>query len=207
MAANNAAPISPTGIRAIVGLGNAGDRYEKNRHNVGAWFVELIAQTYQSSFIDNKRLLGQLCRIQAADADLYLFKPHGFMNDSGRPVSALQHFFRLQAHELLIAHDEIDFPVAQVRMKYDGGHGGHNGLRHIIQCIGTKFWRLRIGVGRPSNQHMEVSHYVLSNANGQQQAQIGAALEQVVQHVPQLAAGEFASLMNQLHYNPPAGQL
>lgn len=203
MDSDDAAPIVPTGIRAIVGLGNAGQRYQKNRHNVGRWFVELIAQTYQARFIDKPRLLGQVCRIQEAGVCLHLFKPHGFMNDSGRPVNTFQRFFQLPTEQILIAHDEIDFPAAHLRIKYGGGHGGHNGLRSIIQCIGRQFWRLRIGIGRPLNQSIAVSDYVLSNVDAQQQADLSSALENVVQHVPQLVAGEFALLMNRLHHNPP----
>lgn len=191
--------MSAPGIQALVGLGNAGRRYEKNRHNVGFWFVDRVAGAYASFFSPDGNTLGRVCRIEVQGRAVYLFKPDGFMNNSGRSVSAFQRFFKLEPDRLLIAHDEIDFPSARVRVKYDGGHGGHNGLRDVIRCMGRRFWRLRIGIGRPENKSMEVSDYVLGNADAHQRDCIAAALEEAVQYVPQLVRGEFPLLMNALH--------
>lgn len=199
-ASNATAPSGDTGVRAIVGLGNSGDRYQKNRHNAGFWFVDLVAEAYNTSLSPNKNLGGDMGRIEVQGLTVYLFRPKGFVNNSGGPVSALQRFFKLETGALLVAHDEIDFPVARVRVKYGGGHGGHNGLRDIIRLLGGTFWRLRIGVGRPDHPAMEVSDYVLGNPTPPDQDAIMTALRKVVTGVPQIVRGEASLLMNNLHH-------
>ena len=190
--------INKTGIRAIVGLGNEGERYANNRHNAGVWFLELIAQAYHASLTPNNRLAGRVCQIRVDGTSVRLFKPNGFMNNSGHPVKLFMSYFSLNPDELLVAHDEIDFPLARVRIKRGGGHGGHNGLRHIIQLLGRQFWRLRIGIGRPPHQDIEPADYVLADATPSQRARIAEALEKVAQYAPQLALGEYSTLMNDL---------
>lgn len=199
---SSAACVAEVGIQAVVGLGNPGARYEKNRHNVGFWFVDRVAQAHACSFKYNKNLLGHIGKIEAQGSTVYLFKPDDFMNNSGRSVHALQRFFKMETHRLLIAHDEIDFPVARVRVKHGGGHGGHNGLRDVVRCLGSQFWRLRIGIGRPENKKMEVRDYVLSDADANQRDCIMAALDEVVPCIPRFVHGEFSLLMNQLHRTP-----
>ena len=150
-------------IRLLVGLGNPGDKYQQHRHNAGFIFLDYIAQQFNVTFKENKGFNGQFAQITVTGQTVYLFKPQTFMNHSGRAVLAISQFFNIQSDEILIAHDEIDLPSSSVRLKFSGGHGGHNGLRDITQQLSsTDFYRLRLGVGRPDTL-MSVSDFVLEN--------------------------------------------
>jgi PTH1 family peptidyl-tRNA hydrolase len=148
-------------MRIVAGLGNPGDRYASHRHNVGFMLVDQLAADY--GFSSWKAKHGGLLAEGHIDAEkIILFKPQSYMNKSGLPVETLLHFYRLSADDLIVVHDEIDLSAGKIRVKHDGGHGGHNGLRDIDRHIGPAYWRLRIGVGR-SRFKAEVDQHVLSD--------------------------------------------
>lgn len=150
-------------IKLIIGLGNPGKKYQYNRHNIGAIFTTDIARGQAQVFNSHKAFFGEVAKITLANYPVHLLKPSTFMNRSGQSVAALMNFYKITAAEVLVIHDELDIPLGQARLKYAGGHGGHNGLRDIITCIGSRnFYRLRLGIGRPPEK-MNVTDFVLQN--------------------------------------------
>lgn len=153
-----------TSIRIIAGLGNPDDKYERTLHNAGFWFVDALAQKYGGSFRYEKKFDADCCKINLQGEDIWLVKPQSYMNLSGGPIRGVLDYYRLQVSDLLVAHDEIDLPPGTTRLKLGGGHGGHNGLRDIIQHCGAEFVRLRLGVGHPGDKS-QVTNYVLKRAS------------------------------------------
>ena len=188
-----------SGIQLIVGLGNPGAEYGRTRHNAGAWFVEKLAKSVQANLRPAPKFRGLHATVHLHGHDCHLFIPTTFMNESGLSVTAIANFYKIHPNAILIAHDEIDLPVGEIRLKLDGGHGGHNGLRDIIHHFNTKqFYRLRIGVGHPGNSK-EVVDYVLHPPKKIEREQIDAAIEKAENIVPLVLRGEFQKAMQALH--------
>jgi len=147
----------------VVGLGNPGREYARNRHNVGYLVVDELARRHGGAW--RSKFSGQLAEIRLDGHKLALLKPETYMNESGRAVSAATRFYKLDAGEVLVIHDEGDFELGRLELKVGGGLGGHNGLRSIVQHLKTQdFLRLRIGVGRPERgDPRPLADYVLSN--------------------------------------------
>ena len=187
-------------IRLIVGLGNPGTQYEGTRHNAGAFFVRLLAKRHGLSLNPDRNALGDSARGVIAGHDLRLLVPETYMNESGRSVAAMSRYYRIERDAILIAHDELDVPAGESRFKYDGGHGGHNGLRDIIPALGGHrgFWRLRIGIGHPGSAK-KVSAWVLSKASTADQVSIEASTEAAINALPLLLDGEDVKAMTALH--------
>jgi len=188
------------GIRLVAGLGNPGEEYAGNRHNAGRWFVEVLARRHGAVFAGRGKLHGSSCRVEIASKPLWLFIPSTFINESGRALRAFAGFHKIDADAILVAHDEIDFEVAKIRLKHGGGAGGHNGLADIIRHIGAGFWRLRIGVGHPGHRDRVVRH-VLSDPDEDAAAAIRTGLERACDTAEHLVAGGFDGAMNALHAN------
>ncbi|RDH88700.1 MAG: aminoacyl-tRNA hydrolase [endosymbiont of Seepiophila jonesi] len=186
-------------IKLIVGLGNPGSDYEGTRHNTGFWFVDLLAQRYNSPLKSESRHHGMACRINVNGHDCRLLKPSTFMNRSGQAVSSLANYFKIQPHEILVAHDELDLPAGKIRLKTGGGHAGHNGLRDIMSAIGSKdFHRLRIGIDHP-NDRREVVNYVLGRPSKADREAIDDSLDQAADCLTDILNGELQKAMNRLH--------
>ena len=148
-------------MKIIVGLGNPGRRYERTRHNAGFMAVDALAGNLGIDITQEKHyaLLG---RARIASMETIVAKPQTYMNDSGRAVGALLRNTYTSVSDLIVIHDELDLPLGAVRVKSGGGHGGHNGLRSIVEHLGsTDFIRIRIGIGRPA-PGMDSADYVLS---------------------------------------------
>lgn len=187
------------GTQLIVGLGNPGAEYAQTRHNAGAWFIEELADKAHAILRHVTQFQGLHCFTQIHDQGCHLFIPTTFMNHSGQAVQALARYYKIAPEAILVLHDEIDLPVGEVRLKFDGGHGGHNGLRDIIQHLATnKFYRLRIGVGHPGNSK-EVVDYVLKSPKKEEREQIDLVLQEVSKVLPLMFAGEYQKAMQQLH--------
>lgn len=185
-------------LRMIVGLGNPGSQYAKTRHNVGAQWVLSLAEQERLSFKMQTSLKAQLSQFQDGSS-VVLCIPATFMNESGQAVAAVARYYKMTPSEILVAHDELDFSPGIVRIKQGGGHGGHNGLRSMIQHLGSDaFVRLRIGIGHPGDRD-QVSDYVLSPPRGSERIQIGTALEDATQQLPQMLRGEWPRVMQSLH--------
>lgn len=135
----------------VVGLGNPGPDYARNRHNVGFMVADAVASHVGGSFSSHKANASVVSgRVTPGAPPVVVAKPRTFMNLSGGPVAALLRFYRVPPARLIVIHDELDIPFDTIRLKSGGGHGGHNGLRDIISAIGSPdFLRVRVGVGRP----------------------------------------------------------
>jgi peptidyl-tRNA hydrolase, PTH1 family len=186
-------------IRLVVGLGNPGKEYERTRHNAGFWLVERFAQANAVVLRKDpkfKALVGK------HPGGAWLLLPQSFMNLSGQPVQMLAGFFKIKPEEVLVVHDELDFPPGTVRLKQGGGIAGHNGLKDISQRLAThEYWRLRLGVGKPP-AGTEGGDYVLQKPPAEERAEIDAAIERSLGLMPQILAGDFQSAMNKLHTDP-----
>ena len=147
----------------VVGLGNPGREHARNRHNVGWMVVDELAHRHGGAW--RSKFSGQLAEIRIDGHKLALLKPETYMNDSGRAVSAAAKFFKVDPDAVLVVHDEGDFDLGRLELKYGGGSGGHNGLRSIAQHLKTPdFLRLRIGVGRPERgDPRPLADYVLAD--------------------------------------------
>lgn len=187
-----------TGIKLIVGLGNPGDKYTMTRHNAGFWFVDLLAQQSSSRLASDPKWFGIAGKWQPHN-DRWLLKPSTFMNASGKSVAALAHYYKITPAEILVVHDELDIPPGQAKLKFGGGHGGHNGLRDIHAALGTAdYWRLRIGIGHPGNK-AEVVNFVLKAAGKEEQHALDDSLIKASTICDLLAQGQFEKAMLQLH--------
>lgn len=190
----------PDSIQLIVGLGNPGTQYAGTRHNAGEDFLRELARIAGGSFKADNKYFGETAEVSYAGFKLRLLIPTTFMNRSGKAVAALANFYKLEPPQLLIAHDELDMPPGAARFKFDGGHGGHNGLRDIVPALGNRkdFHRLRIGIGHPGSAK-QVSNYVLSKASAADRSAIDASIDAAIKALPLLLAGDAGKAMTQLH--------
>lgn len=186
-------------IQLIVGLANPGKEYADTRHNAGAWFVEDIARTAHANLKVENKYHGLHALIQIDGQPCHLLIPTTYMNLSGQAVRALMSYHKIPPSAVLIAHDEIDLPVGTIKLKLDGGDGGHNGLKDIIRHLNSRqFYRLRIGVSHPGNSK-DVSDYVLGKPSKADRQKINDALISAHDILPLLAAGEMQKAMQALH--------
>jgi PTH1 family peptidyl-tRNA hydrolase len=192
------------GIRLVVGLGNPGKEYERTRHNAGFWLVERLATANGVALRKDAKFQALVGRLDPAGA--WLLLPQTFMNSSGRPVQMLAGFFKIKPEEVLVVHDELDFPAGVARLKQGGGIAGHNGLKDISQRLGSHdYWRLRIGVGKPPAGR-EGADYVLEKPTAEEKSAIDETIDKALALLPQMLAGDMQSAMNKLHTEdkPPA---
>ncbi|MGB5340359.1 MAG: aminoacyl-tRNA hydrolase [Gammaproteobacteria bacterium] len=188
-----------TAIQLVAGLGNPGDRYEQTRHNAGFWFVDAVARRYSAQFRPEIKYKSDVARCTVAGNECRLQKPMDFMNCSGQPVASLAAFYRIPRTAILVVHDDLDLPPGTIRLKQDGGHGGHNGLRDLIPKLGGKdFLRLRIGIGHPGHRD-EVVGYVLKPADHADRAAIDRAIDAAIEVLPDIIAGNLEAAMKELH--------
>lgn len=146
----------------VVGLGNPGREYERDRHNVGWMVIDELGHRHGASF--KGKFSGRLAEVRVGERRLALLKPETFMNESGRSVAAAAAFFKVPVERILVAHDEVDLETGRLQARAGGGLAGHNGLRSIVRALGSQeFLRLRVGVGRPGRgDPRPVADYVLS---------------------------------------------
>ncbi len=185
-------------IRIIAGLGNPEDRYERTLHNAGFWFVDALAEKYGGSFRYEKKFGADYCKINLHGQDVWLVKPQSYMNLSGGPIRGVIDYYRLKVSELLVAHDEIDLPPGTTRLKMGGGHGGHNGLRDIIQHCGAEFVRLRLGVGHPGDKS-QVTNYVLKRGSADVERAIEDNIVEAMDVMPLLIEDGLNAATKALH--------
>ena len=188
-------------IKLIVGLGNPGQKYADTRHNAGVWYLQELAYKYNCTLRAETKFQSQVGQTLIENRDIRLVFPTTYMNLSGQAVVSVADYFKIEPQNILVLHDELDLNPGTVRLKKAGGHGGHNGLRDIIQHIGKDFYRLRIGIGHPGNSS-DVSNFVLKAASSKEQKQIEDAIENSLQFIPQIIKGEFQNAMNRLNQKP-----
>lgn len=186
-------------IKLIVGLANPGPQYQDTRHNAGGWFISKICDHYDLRLQTESKFKSLSAQLQLKTQTCKIIIPTTYMNLSGDPVLIISRFYNIEPEEILIAHDELDLPVGTVRIKLDGGHGGHNGLRDIFSKLGTRsFYRLRIGIGHPGHKD-DVVNYVLHKPSIDDKKRILNSLEPAIDILPYLFNGEFDQAMKQLH--------
>jgi PTH1 family peptidyl-tRNA hydrolase len=190
-----------TAIQLIVGLGNPGREYQDTRHNAGFWLVEELARRHGGTFRLEPRLRAELARVRLAGSDLWLAKPQDYMNNSGRVTAAVASFYKMAPSAILVAHDELDLPPGELRLKLGGGAGGHNGLKDLIAHLGEGFWRIRIGVGHPGSRE-QVTPYLLGRTSPAERAPIEQAIPAAADIVPVLIEHGGERAMQQLHTMP-----
>jgi peptidyl-tRNA hydrolase, PTH1 family len=175
--------------RLVVGLGNPGAEYSETRHNAGFWFCERLAAKLAVSLAREPRFHG-LAGLARAEG-VWLLLPQTFMNRSGQAVGALARFHKISPAEILVVHDELDIPAGQLRIKFGGGLGGHNGLKDISAHLGTQdYWRLRIGIGHPGDRN-EVINYVLKPPRKEEAIEIDTAIDRALDLWPLIAKADW----------------
>ena len=150
-----------------VGLGNPGEKYQKQRHNIGFMIVEKIASQHSFAPWKNK-MKARICEGEIAGQKIILLKPQLYMNKSGEPLSQVARFYKISLDSIYVFYDDIDLKPGKVKIKNGGGHGGHNGLRNIDESMGKNYWRIRTGIGRPANKEL-VQKWVLNDFSSEEQ--------------------------------------
>ena len=186
-------------LRLIVGLGNPGAEHAKTRHNAGFRFVDELAAQVGARWSVEGKLFGEAAKASIGGRDVWLLKPATFMNLSGKSVTAALRFWKIEPEQMLIAHDELDLPPGVARLKFDGGHGGQNGLRDTMKLLGHgKFGRLRIGIGHPGHKD-RVTGWVLGRANADDDILIGRSIDDAIAVLPLALSGNFNEAMKRLN--------
>jgi len=168
-------------IRLVVGLGNPGEAYHKTRHNAGFLVLDKVAEMF-SVTMDKRKLDVVMGRGLVGNHEVILAKPQAYMNRSGPPVLKLANYFKILCEEILIVHDDIDLSFGRIKIKAKGGHGGHNGLRSLIDAFGGgNFARLRIGIGR--SEAFTVTDHVLGRFNTQENKVFDRIIQQACDEI------------------------
>jgi len=190
-------------IKLIAGLGNPGRKYERDRHNAGFWFIERLAARERATLQAEPKFHAYTARLSG---DMRLVMPQTYVNLSGRAVGALARFYQIQPDEVLVAHDELDFPPGVAKLKLGGGVAGHNGLKDIAAQLGTQgFWRLRLGIGHPGDKNL-VADYVLNSPSPADRELIDQAIGRALEVSPLILAGDMQAAMMRLHTNGPGSK-
>ena len=188
-----------TGLRLIVGLGNPGAEHSRTRHNAGFWFLDALAESLGARFGLESKLYGESAKVSIAGQTVWLLKPATFMNASGKSVTAALRYWKIEPEEALLAHDELDLEPGIARLKFDGGHGGQNGLRDTMAHLDHgKFHRLRLGIGHPGHKD-RVTPWVLGRPGKDDEAAIRRAIQDALDVLPLAVAGDFNEAMKRLH--------
>ncbi len=189
-------------IKLFVGLGNPGFEYEATRHNAGFWWLEALATKLKLTLNSDRAYKGLVARGNSSGQAFWLLEPQTFMNLSGQSVGALANFYKIKPEEILVVHDELDIPPGLAKIKFGGGHAGHNGLRDIHAKLGSSdYWRLRIGIGHPGVRD-EVINWVLQKPMTEHREAIHASIARSLEAVPFLLSGDMEAATKLIHTKP-----
>jgi PTH1 family peptidyl-tRNA hydrolase len=190
-------------IRLFVGLGNPGTEYEATRHNAGFWWIDALAEELGTRLVPERAYQGLMARVNTAQGPVWLLEPMTYMNRSGASVAPLARFFKIEAQEILVVHDELDLQPGQVKLKFGGSAAGHNGLKDIQGLLGTPdFWRLRLGIGHPGVK-AEVANHVLKKPSAEHRDAIAMSIERSLKAREALLAGQMDTALALVHAQPP----
>jgi PTH1 family peptidyl-tRNA hydrolase len=181
----------------FVGLGNPGERYAKNRHNIGFMALEAIAGRHNIAPW-RRKFQGVAVEGLIGGERALLLLPGTFMNESGRAVAEAAHFYKVALQDIVVFHDELDLPPAKLRMKTGGGNAGHNGLRSISAHVGNEYRRVRIGIGHPGDRKLGAS-YVLQDFAKSEGAWVEAMCDVIADNAALLAEGKDSTFQNKVH--------
>jgi len=183
----------------VVGLGNPGPQYAKTRHNLGFMVADLLAARMGATFKVHKRSGAEIATGRLAHRPVVLAKPRTYMNESGRQVGPLAKFYSVTPADVIVIHDELDIDFGQIRLKQGGGEGGHNGLRSLVNALGTKdFHRVRIGIGRPPGRK-DAAAFVLENFSATERPQVPTICEMAADATELLVEVGLEPAQNQVH--------
>ena len=184
-------------IRLIAGLGNPGSKYEGTRHNVGFWFIDILASANGVALKQESKFHGAAGKLNLG-GDIWLLKPNTYMNRSGQSVSALAKYYKIAPEEVLVVHDELDLVTGTLKLKQGGGHAGNNGIRDIISALGKNdFLRLRIGIGQAEKK--SGTDYVLGTPSKTDKDKLEKIIAEAISWLPKITAGGNDAAMNHLH--------
>ncbi len=183
-------------IRLLVGLGNPGARYERNRHNVGFMAVDALVRRHGLPAFRSK-FQSAIAEGSVAGERVYVQKPQTYMNLSGDAVGEAARFYKIAPAEIAVIHDEIDLAPGKLRVKRGGGTAGHNGLLSIDQAIGEDFWRVRLGVGHPGVKEL-VHPYVLQNFDAEEMLWVTPLIDAVAEALPLLIKDDAPGFMTKV---------
>lgn len=194
-------------LQLVVGLGNPGAAYASTRHNAGFWLVDALAARANVAWTTNAKFNGEVAELPAGDLHAHkirLLKPHTFMNLSGEAVVAICHYFKIPLNDMLVAHDEADCAVGQIKLKHGGGAAGHKGIADISRRLGSgDYWRLRIGIGKPpasaQSSGGRIDQYVLQPPSKADAAAIHQSIARILGCWQHLAAANYAAAQQALH--------
>jgi PTH1 family peptidyl-tRNA hydrolase len=186
-------------LRLIVGLGNPGAEHLRTRHNAGFWFVDALAQREQGRFGIEAKLHAETAKLAFEGDVLLLLKPITFMNKSGIAVVSALRYYKIEPEQMLVVHDDLDLPPGAARLKFDGGHGGQNGLRDLFAHLGHgRFHRLRVGIGHPGHKD-RVTSWVLGRPGSNDEQSILGAVGAALDVLPLAVNGQMNEAMKRLH--------
>jgi len=190
-------------VLLLVGLGNPGSGYARNRHNIGFMAADEIVRRHSFAPFRTK-FQGELTEGKIGTEKVLVLKPLTYMNDSGRSVQAAMSFYKIKPEDIIVLHDELDLVAGKIRIKRGGGHGGHNGLRSIDAHIGPNFGRVRMGIGHPGDKGKVVGH-VLKDFAKSDQDWLDKLMPVIADEIGCLVKGDDPGFMNRvaLVMNPP----
>ncbi|MEM7614926.1 MAG: aminoacyl-tRNA hydrolase [Pseudomonadota bacterium] len=183
-------------MKLIAGLGNPGQKYTRNRHNIGFLAVDEIARA-QTFGPWREKFQGEVSEGRIGTEKTLLLKPTTFMNLSGQAVGEAMRFYKMEPSDVIVLHDELDLAPGKLKVKTGGGHAGHNGLRSLHQHIGEAYVRVRLGIGHPGDKRL-VSHYVLGDFAKADQEWLTPLIEGVARAIPELIAGDSVKFLSQV---------
>ena len=193
-------------MRLFAGLGNPGSNYALNRHNVGFLAVDRLADRHGCSPW-KKKGPSLISDGRIGSEKIILVKPQSFMNKSGLPIAEIARFHKIDTNDIFVFHDELDLAAGKLRVKTGGGHGGHNGLRDIDRHMGSDYWRVRIGIGRPPHEAMDVKSWVLADfGRDEQTGWLATLLDAMADEADRLVVHDNGGVMSRVSYLAPAPQ-
>ncbi|MCT2534313.1 aminoacyl-tRNA hydrolase [Aquibacillus koreensis] len=183
-------------MKCIVGLGNPGRKYAKTRHNIGFMVIDEMAKRYKWKL--NKKKFNGIYAIEAIGTEkVLLLEPQTFMNLSGESLQPLIDFYDIAIEDIVVIYDDLDLPPGKIRLRQKGGHGGHNGIRSIIDQLGTKeFKRIRVGIGRPQAP-ISVTDYVLGKFSDEDTEEIENSIDRSIKACEAWMNKPFQEVMNE----------
>lgn len=198
-------------VRVIAGLGNPGPRYDGTRHNIGFDAVTGLSARHGGIWKEETRFCAQTATIVVDDRPVLLLKPQTFMNLSGKAISAVCRFYKWTPEAVLVVYDEVQLPLGSLKVSLTGGDGGHNGLADILQRMGRRFPRLRLGIGSKPHPEMSLTDYVLGRWTADERPlltqsleQAPAAMESIVRQGPLLASNTLNQKSPQTKHERPS---
>ncbi len=189
-------------MHLLLGLGNPGRRYVNTRHNAGFLVVDRLARR-DGATVERKQLGSLAERVQVGGAACIVAKPQSFMNRSGQPAASLRGYYKVEPDDVVVVHDDVDLPFGRIRVKRGGGHGGHNGLRDLIACIGPQFLRVRFGVGRPADGR-DTADFVLGMWSADESAVLDDIVDKAADAATLVVREGISLAMNQVNRREPA---